>query len=234
MSKFNGRPWWYFLDQAGDDSGAAGAKGAEGDAGQGDGKGEGDAEGKEGEGAEGKAGESKKDFEAWLATQPDDVKAMYETHVGGLKSALTDERGKSKDAKKAATRLAELEAAESKRKESAMTDLEKAQTLAATAQAERDEAVEKLTTERVKNAVLAEATKLNFQYPEVAYAMISMAGVTVEDDKITGIGDQLATMIKDMPGLVKPKTDNRLGTPKPGEKRKGEGATTPEVISVHL
>ncbi len=38
------------------------------------------------------AGETPQDFEAWLATQAEDVKALYESHTSGLKSALKSER----------------------------------------------------------------------------------------------------------------------------------------------
>lgn len=37
-------------------------------------------------------GETPPTFESWLATAPDDVKALYEAHTNGLRSALNSER----------------------------------------------------------------------------------------------------------------------------------------------
>ena len=43
------------------------------------------------------ASETPQDFEAWLATQPDDVKTLYESHTSGLKTALKSERQRNAD-----------------------------------------------------------------------------------------------------------------------------------------
>ena len=47
--------------------------------------------------AQNSGGETPQDFEAWLATQADDVKALYESHTTGLKSALKSERQRNAD-----------------------------------------------------------------------------------------------------------------------------------------
>jgi hypothetical protein len=39
-------------------------------------------------------------YDAWLASQPDDVKSMVDGHIGGLKSALQGERERSKTLEK--------------------------------------------------------------------------------------------------------------------------------------
>ena len=45
------------------------------------------------------------DFEVWLQAQPDNVKALYETHITGLKSALSTIRAEHDDYKKQLTSL---------------------------------------------------------------------------------------------------------------------------------
>ena len=47
--------------------------------------------------AQNPGGETPQDFEAWLATQADDVKALYESHTSGLKTALKSERQRNAD-----------------------------------------------------------------------------------------------------------------------------------------
>lgn len=41
-------------------------------------------------------GETPQTWEAWLGTQPEDVKSMYESHTSGLKNALDNERASRK------------------------------------------------------------------------------------------------------------------------------------------
>ncbi|MFA5150964.1 MAG: hypothetical protein WC554_00245 [Clostridia bacterium] len=92
---------------------------------------------KEKEEAEKKAAEEKlkaeeeakkqKDFDSWLAKQPEDVRSLYDEHIGGLKSALEKEREMNKTNKGALDKLSKFEEAERQRKEAEMTETEKLQ-----------------------------------------------------------------------------------------------------------
>jgi len=67
----------------------------------------------------------KEDFETWLASQPKDVQEKYNAHVGGLKSALEKERAENQALKPKAKLADELTAAEQKKKDAELSDLEK-------------------------------------------------------------------------------------------------------------
>jgi hypothetical protein len=45
-------------------------------------------------------------FDAWIATQPDEIKGLYDTHTKGLRSALDSERVAHKDLEKQVRELA--------------------------------------------------------------------------------------------------------------------------------
>lgn len=51
-------------------------------------------------------GETPKDFEAWLAKQPDAIKTLHESHTSGLKSALATEREARKEMERQLRELA--------------------------------------------------------------------------------------------------------------------------------
>jgi len=76
------------------------------------------------------------DFEAWLAKQPENVRSLYDEHIGGLKSALEKEREVNKTNKGALDKLSKFEEAEKQRKEAEMTETEKLKVRAETAEAQ--------------------------------------------------------------------------------------------------
>lgn len=220
MSPLFMKPWLY-LDLNGDDSGSDSGNADEGkEEGKGDGK-----TGKDGKAGDGKAAKGA-DFEAWLADQPEDVQEMYEAQVSKLKGALTNERTSNKEAKRAAARLKELEDAETARKNADLTELEKAKQDLADAQATATKARTDLDTERKKNAVMQEATGKKFRHPHLAFKLVDLASFEVDDDgTVSGVADALDALVKEFPYLVEGKEDKKkesLGTPRGGEKRKGE------------
>ncbi len=163
--------------------------------------------------------ESEKNFEAWLAKQSDEIKKQHEEHVSGLKSALDTERKANKEKEKQLKKLAEFEAAEEKRKQEQMTETEKLQSELATAKAEKEQAALELTTERIKNAVLYEASqpvfgnKQKFAHPELAYDLLKTLPEIGDDGKVTGAKEALGELAKTYPELLEAVSGNG-GTPR--------------------
>ena len=116
---------------------------------------------KEKEEAEKKAAEEKlkaeeeakkqKDFDSWLAKQSEDVRSLYDEHIGGLKSALEKEREINKTNKGALDKLSKFEEAEKQRKEAEMTETDKLKVRAETAEAQ----TAKLLLEKQRGKVAA-------------------------------------------------------------------------------
>ncbi len=78
-----GRDWLWFLDE-GAGGGTGGAAGA-GGSGAGDGNG---------------SGAGAQSYDAWLASQPAEIKSLVDGHIGGLKTALGAERERNKELEK--------------------------------------------------------------------------------------------------------------------------------------
>jgi Skp family chaperone for outer membrane proteins len=178
------------------------------------------------------AKDGKKDFEAWLAAQPEDVRAQYETHVKGLKSALQSERDKSKGIDDKLKRLAELEEAEAKREGEKLTEKEKLQKALAAKDAEIAEvkaagerALEAAKQALIRATVTAQATGLNFIDADDAMKLADLSGVTVDGDKVAGVKEALEALAKAKPHLLK---DGKQppGSP-PKKPREGDGHRPP-------
>jgi len=140
-----------------------------------------------------------KSFEAWVAKQPDEVKALYEDHVSALKGALESERKTGKEQAKQLKRLAELEAEAAKRKEAEMTETEKIKAELAAEKAKTEKMQADLNTERVRTATLAEIGKRGYEYPEDVYQVVMAAAVKPEigdDRKITNVVEALDAFAK--------------------------------------
>lgn len=155
-------------------------------------------------------------FEEWLAKQPEDVKAAYEEHTGGLKTALQSERDLNKEAKKAAARLKELEDAEAKRQEAAMTEADKSKKRIAELEKAAADAKLEVKTVRLKSAITNMAAQLGFHDPEDAYSLIDLATVTVTDDgKVEGAKEALGALAKAKPYMIKKVGPGPLGPTNP-------------------
>lgn len=167
-------------------------------------------------------------FDAFIENQPDEIKQLYSDTVGGLKSALDSERKSNKEAAKALKRLEELEAEEQKRKEAEMSEIEKAQKLAEDAQKARDAALLQLTTEREKNAIISEATRMGFADPEDAYNLLDRSQIeTGEDGKVSGVDETLKKLSEAKPYLLS-KNTNGIGTPSTRVTQKETKAEKPK------
>ncbi len=134
------------------------------------------------------------------------------------KSRLDEEIAKRDKAEK---ELQKFQAAEDKRKKDELSEVDRVK-LEKTESDQRAERAEKaLTDERVKNAIYAEANKAQygekkskFVSPEIAYKLLDLSRIEVEDGKVTGVADMLKTLAKDNPFLLEQATNgDRVGSP---------------------
>jgi len=157
------------------------------------------------------------EFETWLATQPDDVKRHYESHVAGLKSALVKEREGNKEGRK---KLQVFEAAEEQRKKAAMTELERAKTEAQESSAKLTATQAELTVIKLRTAVEREAVKQLFADPEDAYKLLDTSALVLNDKGVVeGLSEALKNLAKTKPYLLMPAKQTV-------EKGKGLGTDT--------
>lgn len=182
------------------------------------------------------------EFDAWLEKQPketrdsyakmdEDAQKFFRDNTSSLRSALQKERDTGKTAKKS---LKAYQDAETKRKRESMTELEKTQ-------AERDEALKQVTGlqselkgTRIMNAVVTEASKLNFRSPEDAYSLLDSEKITVEEDgTVKGVTVALKELAKGKPYLIKTADGRDAGT-LTGRKGARPGETTSPVPKITL
>ena len=170
-------------------------------------------------------------FEVWLETQPEDIKTLYQTHTAGLTSALQKERTANKEKETSLKRLADLEAKEKEREAAALSETEKLTQRATQAEQEREAAILEreaaraaLQTERVKNAVIAEASKLGFADPDDAYTLINISEIEIDETgKTKGAAEAIKKLAEAKPYLLgKQVKGDGVGTPKPGPQKKSD------------
>jgi predicted component of type VI protein secretion system len=121
-------------------------------------------------------------------------------------------------------RLAQLEAKEKEREEASKTETEKLAQRAAKAEQDRDAAIAEreaaqtaLQTERIKNAVIAEASKLGFADPDDAYTLVTLSEIEIDDaGKVNGAAEAIKKLAEAKPYLL-------------GQARKGDGVGTPKT-----
>jgi hypothetical protein len=156
-----------------------------------------------------------KTFEEYLETLPEDQRKKFDEHVAGLKSALVTERALNRDGKTAAVRLKELEDAETKRKEAAMTEKERQDAKIATLESEKLALSQKIVESDKKAAVAKIAKELTFIDPGDAFSMIDLSKITVVDtDALVMIKGLLEALAKAKPYLLESDRGDGLGTPR--------------------
>lgn len=169
-------------------------------------------------------------LEEYLATLDEGVRKEIEEHIAGLKSALVKERKLSPEGKAALIELQKLKDADTQRKQAEMTDLQKAEAAKKASDEKATKLEGDLKTERIKNAVLAEASKANFADPQDAYAMIDHSELEISaDGKVTGVVDAIKALVKSKPYLVGAEENPRYDI-NGGDKGKGpKGADVEEI-----
>jgi hypothetical protein len=191
----------------------------------------------------GGGGDDQPTWEKWLEKQTEDVKALFEGHVKGLKSALASEREKSKSAVEQAKRLADLEEAEKKRREAELSETEKLQQQLAEKdgtisewQSKHEKALAEMATRSIKSAVKLTATQMGFADPDDAYNLADFSGIEIEEgtDDPQGVKEALEALSKAKPYLLKQGANGKLpGTP-PGKQPGKKPDNQPEDRKVPL
>jgi len=170
-------------------------------------------------------------FSEYLETLPEEQRLKIEEHTAGLKTALIKERKLNPESKKAVEELAKLKEAEEKRKQAEMTDLQKAQADKKAADERAVKLTQDLETERIKNAVLAEASKANFADPQDAYAMIDRTELEIDKDgKVSGVVEAIKALVKAKPYLVGEPNTQHFNINGGDKGRALKGASQEEVI----
>jgi hypothetical protein len=132
-----------------------------------------------------------------------------------------------KKAKALEKRNAELEANEQKRKDAELSETERLKVQLAREQTEHQKTVAEMTTQRIKMAFLAEATKTNFNDPNDASSMADISTVTVEDDgKVKGVEEAVKALVKAKPYLIKKAGAAGFGPTNPGAGGEQGGGET--------
>jgi predicted KAP-like P-loop ATPase len=164
-------------------------------------------------------------FEAWLEKQPAEAKTLYEAHTSGLKSALQKER----DARKRQTD--EIGAAEAKRRQAELSEVEQLKAKIAESEKAKADAEARVNDALIRHAVEMAANKLKFHRPEVAYQLLDLAEVSIDEDgKVSGVDEALKKLVKENAYLVntgaealQQETDaSKRGQGKPDPKAKQE------------
>ena len=155
-------------------------------------------------------------FEEWLAKQPAEVKAAYDEHTGGLKTALQAERDANKEGKKAAARLKELEDAEAKRQEAALSETDKLKKQVEAAEAKGKEALQKADERVIRSEVISVAAQLGFADPKDAFALVDRSTFKVKDDgAVEGVEVVLKDLAKAKPYMLKKAGSAGIGATNP-------------------
>jgi len=127
-------------------------------------------------------------------------------------------------------KLEEIEAAEAKRKQAELSELDQLKAKLAEQEKARLVAEGKASEALIRHAVEMAAATMKFHNPEIAYHLLDMAEVSIgEDGQVTGVEDALKKLVKSDPYLVgngtaaAPETDaGKRGTGKPDAKAREE------------
>ena len=143
------------------------------------------------------------DFETWLAGQPDKVRKQYESHVGGLKSALDKERkaNQKRDAE-AAKKQKEAEDAQ-------LSEVERLKKQIAELSKEREELSKAQLQIAARDALLAHAEKIGLVFAtkvaEQDTIRFALESVEITDDgKVSNADKVLRAIVEERPYLIKP------------------------------
>lgn len=181
-------------------------------------------------------GKDKKDaFAVWLESQPDEVKALYASHVTGLTSALDKERTAAKEARKLAKKVADFEAAEAQRNREKLSENEKLQEDLRVANAALEKARADLATTKRKTAITSTAMKLGFADPSDAISLLNLSELEIDEESgdPTNAEALLKALLVKKPYLKGKTTQNGDGNQSRHDlqkKGKPEKIATPKVV----
>jgi len=147
------------------------------------------------------------------AQSPEELKAELEAARAALHKA-------NKEAASRRKALEAFEAKEEERRQAEMSELEKAQAKIAELEAERANAQQEITNMRIRTALTAAATQLNFHNPDDAAEMVDWSGLSVEDGKVEGVEQAVKQLVKDRPYLIKTAAAPEIDAAKGGKGKK--------------
>lgn len=166
-------------------------------------------------------------WDAFIESQPEEIKTLYQSANTGLLSALQTERKANKEASQKLRRLEELEKAEEQRKKQEMSEAELKTAEIAGLQSKLAELEAKLAaeqsaynTERIHAEVKLQAMKLGFADPADAINLADLSGVELKDGKIEGVTKTLEALIKAKPYLVNGAAKPGTPAPKPANQQR--------------
>lgn len=165
------------------------------------------------------------DFEAWLATQGDEVKALYEKHTGSLKSALDKERKANKK------RDDEQARKDQEARDAQLSEVEKANKKLTALQEERDALAQQVRLFNAEKALLiaAEKEKIEFastQAQRDAFDIALKAAEFDEEGNLSNAAALLRNSVKERDYLLKKQAQQ---PPKDTSATKRGPSTTPVV-----
>jgi len=128
-------------------------------------------------------------------------------------------------------KIEEIEAAETKRKQAELSELDQLKVKLAEQEKARLEAEGKASEALIRHAVEMAAATMKFHNPEVAYHLLDLAEVSIgEDGKVAGVEDALKKLVKSNPYLV----GNGTAAPETDAGKRGSGKPDPKAYEEEL
>jgi vacuolar-type H+-ATPase subunit I/STV1 len=124
-------------------------------------------------------------------------------------------------------KIEEIEAAEAKRKQAELSELEQLKAKLAEQEKARLAAESKANEALIRHAVEMAAATMKFHNPEVAYHLLDLAEVSIgEDGKVAGVEDALKKLVKSNPYLV---GNGTAAAPETDASKRGIGKLDPKA-----
>jgi chromosome segregation ATPase len=150
----------------------------------------------------------------------------------GARSQLKKVNAESADRRK---KLESLEKEKTDLADKTLSESEKFQAELKTIKADHQTLQEQLRAERVRTAILSEATKLNFANPEDAFSLIDLTTVEIADGEVSGFKKSLKALAESGRLVMESETNksrnDALGTPAVGKGKPKTGVepATPKI-----
>ncbi len=158
---------------------------------------------------------------------PEELKAELEKVQDALKRANAESADRRKQLEKIATEKAEKDKA-------TLSDTEKLQSEIKAIKADHNDLTVQLKAERIRIAIITEATAAGFANPEHAFALIDKSEVKITDGTVSGFEKSLKALVES--GALAMKDQRRgdsLGTPT-GKGKPATGADQQEAPIVRF
>jgi len=176
----------------------------------------------------GAAGETPATVTAQPATKTltvEEVQAQLEELRKQLSAVNKESAGRRK-------KIEEIEAAEAKRKQAELSELDQLKAKLAEQEKARLEAEGKASEALIRHAVEMAAATMKFHNPEVAYHLLDLAEVSIgEDGKVAGVEDALKKLVKGNPYLV---GNGTAAAPNTDASARGSSSSDPKAHAEEL